>query len=423
MTSRLIHPLANAMARARRTGVARPRSPRRWAWSLAITAAITTTICASSPRLLAADELPAPTATATSASTPHNWRLVGTGSCTAAGCHGAGHSNDTVHSEYNIWISRDHHARAYSTLYDERSQRMIELLGHNSATPIPPAPENPRCLACHSTIDTPPVDPRRDVVTDGVGCEACHGPAEGWLAEHSLHPLSAEERERLGMWDTKRLLTRAQICVRCHVGSPGRDVDHDLIAAGHPRLQFEFTSYLEAMPKHWDERRDRDRTASFDTQAWALGQAATSQAALTQLAARAEHGKSWPEFAEWSCSACHHDLSNDEPRQNRLAKQGNLSGRRINWDSWNYYIARQHAPEVNQAFGLAGESAAKIQTDVNELSQDMQGLNPDRKSVAIAARQASADAGAWAAATRTCGGRSPAPRSPDASDRHPAGCG
>jgi cytochrome c554/c'-like protein len=409
MSSRSHHSLSKVSLGSRRAGVARPssRAPgnrscrvpgRQWAWSFAITAAISTAICfGSPPPLLAQDELPAPATPATSAETSQNWRLVGTGSCTAAGCHGAGHSDRTTHSEYNIWISRDKHARAYSTLFDERSQRMTQLLSRLSSTPTPPAHENPRCLACHSTADTPAVDTHRDVVTDGVGCEACHGPAEGWLAAHSQHPLSAEEREHLGMWDTKRLLTRAQVCVRCHVGSPGRDVNHDLIAAGHPRLQFEFTSYLEAMPKHWDESRDRARIANFDTQAWALGQASASQAALTQLAVRAEHGSSWPEFSEWSCSACHHDLRGDESRQARLAQQGNLSGRRINWDSWNYYITREHAPHVSQAFGLPGDAASKAQDGIRQLSHDMQGLNPDRHSVALAARSASDAVGAWAA--------------------------
>jgi Cytochrome c554 and c-prime len=369
--------------------VARPRRSQQWAWSIVIVIVVSA-ICGPTSRLIAKDEAAPP------AKQP--WRLVGVGSCTAAGCHGAGHTDRTFKSEYNVWISQDPHARAYSILFDERSQRITELLSSVSKTPTPPAQENPRCLACHSMTGTPPLDKRIDVISDGVGCEACHGPAEGWLALHTEHKLSAQERQQLGMWDTKRLLVRAQVCVGCHVGGPGRDVNHDLIAAGHPRLRFEMTSFLEAMPKHWDENRDRAEHPNFDTLSWAIGQACTSQAALAQLANRADRGTNWPEFAEWSCTACHHDLRGDESRQARLAKQGNLSGRRITWDAWNYFATRQHAPEIGRAFGLNDSSAIKVQNGVQQLDHQMQRLNPDRHEIALTARQASDAAGDWAAA-------------------------
>jgi hypothetical protein len=37
-------------------------------------------------------------------------------------------------------------------------------------------------------------------------------------------------------------------------------VDHDLIAAGHPRLNFEFNAYFESLPAHWDRRTDEQRS-------------------------------------------------------------------------------------------------------------------------------------------------------------------
>jgi hypothetical protein len=332
------------------------------------------------------------------------WRLVGVGSCTAAGCHGAGHTDRTAKSEYNFWISQDSHSHAFSNLYNEQSRRMTQLLSQLSSEPTPPAPQNPRCLACHSMTDASPLDPHTDVLSDGVGCEACHGPAEGWLAVHSEHRLNQQEKRQFGMWDTDRLLVRTQVCVRCHVGSPpsgnspSHDVNHDLIAAGHPRLRFEMTSFSAIMPKHWDGTQDRARHPNFDAQLWAVGQAATTQAALSQLASRAQRGTNWPEFAEWSCGACHHDLRGDETRQSRLADRGGLSGRHIAWDPSNYYAARQFAPEINQAFGLGDTSAAKIQSGLTHLDDQMQTHNPDRRKIALAARQTADDAGTWTAA-------------------------
>ena len=62
-------------------------------------------------------------------------------------------------------------------------------------------------------------------------------------------------------------LVQAQVCVGCHVGAPAkdgvpaRDLNHDLMAAGHPRLIFELSSYQANMPPHW-------RHGQVQGQAW-----------------------------------------------------------------------------------------------------------------------------------------------------------
>jgi hypothetical protein len=38
-------------------------------------------------------------------------------------------------------------------------------------------------------------------------------------------------------------------------GKPWRDVNHDLIAAGHPRLSFELSAFMATMPPHWTAHR------------------------------------------------------------------------------------------------------------------------------------------------------------------------
>src|SRR5207302_8379860 len=137
---------------------------------------------------------------------------------------------------------------------------------------------------------------------DGVGCESCHGPAERWLGAHTRYGwdrLSPSEKEtRFGMRPTKALDKRVGICVDCHVGSPGRDVNHDLIAAGHPRLSFEFGAYLANMPHHWKGSK-QTQGPDYDATAWAIGQVASGQAALALLSDRASRQTApWPEFAE-----------------------------------------------------------------------------------------------------------------------------
>ena len=202
-----------------------------------------------------------------------------------------------------------------------------------------PATKTALCLKCHSSNDgrcdnTGP----RFLLSDGVGCESCHGPAGRWLTVHyrdDFRNQSPEYKASLGMRNTKDLATRAKVCTECHVGNVNKDVNHDLIAAGHPRLNFEYAAFLANYPKHWSRSRpDRpphpDFAPDFEARAWAVGQAASAQAALDLLAYRAEekHGRPWPEFAEYDCFACHHsDLRQHVPNRRDLLLQ--IGDRRV----------------------------------------------------------------------------------------------
>ena len=53
------------------------------------------------------------------------------------------------------------------------------------------------------------------------------------------------------MYDTRNLVKRAEKCVSCHVGDESRNVDHELIAAGHPDLVFDLETYTAMLPPHW----------------------------------------------------------------------------------------------------------------------------------------------------------------------------
>ncbi len=188
-----------------------------------------------------------------------------------------------------------------------------------------------------------------DVVREGVGCESCHGPAAQWIEPHrtdSWKRLSEQAKAAKGMTPTRSLPSRASLCTGCHVGGLAGDVNHDLIAAGHPRLSFELTTYLEAIPAHWDtlaERRDRP---SFEAEAWAFGQVATVQDALGLLVRRANAAKGavqaglWPEFAEYSCSSCHHEISAELPPSPSHPVSGGQTAGNPRWGTWSFSMAR-----------------------------------------------------------------------------------
>jgi hypothetical protein len=238
---------------------------------------------------------------------PH--ALVGAGSCAAAACHNGNFAHGGTGSEYKTWITRDPHAKAYEVLFADAAKGMQKHLKRPA-----PAHEDRHCLQCHVApgFDLSLGTQTPYLRTDGVSCESCHGPAQKWLNVHHLDAwkqMDRSDKKSRGMNDTQSLLGRAQVCAACHIGTPGADVDHDLIAAGHPRLHFEFAAFHAYMPRHWPDAKDRAGRPDFEAQTWAVGQLVTAQAALELLAGRAaDPAKPWPEFAEHDCLSCHHDL-------------------------------------------------------------------------------------------------------------------
>ncbi len=299
-----------------------------------------------------------------------NFNAQGVGSCSAAACHNGNGPQGSKGSEYSTWITVDPHAKAYSVLFDKRSKRIVENLKETTA-----AERNGRCLSCHAM---PEADRNSRVrIEDGVGCESCHGPAQKWLTQHYLPEWKQkgdDQKAALGMRRTKDLQHRANMCADCHVGSPGRDVNHDLIAAGHPRLSFEFSAYLAILPKHWSERDEKQRYPDFEVRAWAIGQVASARAALQLLADRArDEKKPWPEFAEYDCFACHHDLREPSWRQKR-GYTGRVPGS-FPWGSWYYSMT------ATAVATRGSEGDKQVLPALQKLRDEMKKPSPARKQV------------------------------------------
>jgi hypothetical protein len=229
---------------------------------------------------------------------------VGPGSCSAVACHGAIRpvpGSRILQTEYSTWVAQDRHARATEVLSNPVSQRMGRILGIGN-----PA-QAPKCLACHA-LDVAPSVRGRNFATEGVSCEACHGPATGWLGYHVTKDARHEESVNRGMYDTKDVVKRTDKCLTCHLGTSEKFVDHEMIAGGHPDLVFELESFSAAMPRHWKET---DGEALKPVRTFAIGQLVHFRASMDRLGRRVK-SPIWPEYAELDCFACHHGLTRPE---------------------------------------------------------------------------------------------------------------
>jgi hypothetical protein len=306
--------------------------------------------------------------------------LQGVASCASTACHGRNGPQASKRSEYTTWMTQhDKHLEAYTVLLNDRSRRIEKNYRSLASLQDAHAEKDETCLRCHSMDAKAAAKGEAIATADGIGCERCHGPAERWLGEHYLRGWehkSVAEKAALGFFPTKDLVARGRLCADCHVGSAGQDVDHDLIAAGHPRLHFEYAAYLDLMPAHWSRREEKARYPDLEARVWAVGQVVSAEMALELLAHRAEtQAKPWPEFAEYDCYACHHGLHPDSPRQ-ALRGTRILPGS-LPWSTW-YYAMLPRALDMEHK----GSDAAQVEVALRELQKRMREPGANRGKIA-----------------------------------------
>lgn len=230
---------------------------------------------------------------------------IGVASCAGSNCHGSTAvtppSQGVLHNEYLTWQRDDPHASAYRSLLTARALDIGRRLG------IPDPSKSDTCLDCHS--DDVPAATRgaRFALSDGVGCEACHGGASAWIVDHAAPHRSHAANLKEGMYPTDDPQSRAELCLGCHYGAADKLMTHSIMAAGHPPLLFELTTYTAIQPAHYQvdaDYRERKRyVGPADT--WALGLTAAARRVLDTLSGRAVSGQ---DFYLYECYACHQPL-------------------------------------------------------------------------------------------------------------------
>jgi hypothetical protein len=316
-------------------------------------------------------------------------KFLGASGCAAASCHGDNGPKGTPGSELTTWAGCDPHARAYPVLFGERSQQMWRTFRRAEKDALAEPQNDPLCLKCHA-LEVPlcrqGCAPDRPVRADAVSCESCHGPSEHWRGRHfrdDWKALSLSQKSSAGLWPTKSLTFRVMLCGTCHIGAPGQEVNHDLIAAGHPALRFEYTAFHHLLPRHWPPE-DRPGNEDFEVRAWLIGQVASLRSALDLLHHRAANAATgpWPEFAEYSCFACHHGLGEKAQQWRQQARPGLQPGA-LPRNAW-YSAAIERL--LDSGTILDRHAPPGFKKELQALSEAMSKLGPDAADVAGKAR-------------------------------------
>jgi len=237
-----------------------------------------------------------------------DYKHLGVGSCATSVCHGKlapQPGKNVALNEYRTWTQEDRHSQAYRTLELAESKRIAANLGLASASTAK------ICLDCHS--DNIPAEKRgpKFQLSDGVGCEACHGGAEKWIESHAAESAVHKDNVARGMYSSEQPLKRAELCLSCHLGTKDKFATHAIMGAGHPRLSFELEAYTSNQPAHYVVDADYvQRKGKIEgINLWLTGQIENARRSMTLLQSGLFHPEGmFPEFAFYDCHSCHHPM-------------------------------------------------------------------------------------------------------------------
>ena len=243
-------------------------------------------------------------------------------------------------TEAATWLKNDKHAQAYEQLTHEDVKKWAALIGIKEPT------ADPRCVSCH--CNEPPGGSHIDDFdrTQGVGCESCHGAGSDYKDPHEFPSwrtkTAAEKQDKFGMVDVRNPSQRIRQCLSCHLGNvkQGKILTHQMYAAGPPPLTgFEVETFVSRMPPHWlylEEKlaklTDKEQAKTIcdllgyqprdlhGVKSVVIGGVETLRLSVELAEAQAKMVTAeggWPDFAQYDCAMCHHELELPSWRQRR----------------------------------------------------------------------------------------------------------
>ncbi|MEP6939922.1 MAG: multiheme c-type cytochrome [Rudaea sp.] len=231
-------------------------------------------------------------------------RHLGVATCSNSVCHGASQpfrDSNVAQNEFAIWQEFDPHSKTFATMSTPAAKSIAAKLGLGD-----PAKAQV-CLDCHTDNTAANLRGERFQITDGVGCESCHGGAELWLNAHADRSVTHADNVSKGMYPTDNPVKRAELCLSCHMGTKDRMITHRIMGAGHPRLSFELDTFTWLHPHYKIGERWVKRKGEWNgVRDWAVGQGVAAENLLDQLVdPKTGWNGIFPELVLFDCHACH----------------------------------------------------------------------------------------------------------------------
>jgi hypothetical protein len=250
----------------------------------------------------------------------------------------------------------------------DQSQQIAANLG------LPNAHESSVCLDCHADNVAPVQQGERFLMSDGVGCEACHGGSEHYIAAHTESNSELKISLDAGLYPADDTRARAQLCLSCHLGTPEKMATHDIMGAGHPRLAFELDTFGILQPAHYvvddDHRALKSHSDSMAT--WIAGQTSSALQSLRLISERLDTCGLFPELALFDCHACHHSMN--ETRW-QADQDGQLPAGSVRLNDANFVMLFAIASVVSEPF------EATLRKQVADLHQSVAARRPLAKPI------------------------------------------
>lgn len=240
----------------------------------------------------------------------NDYKHMGVASCASSVCHGKispQKDRNVALNEYTIWSRDDRHSQAFKRLSSPLALQIAAKLAiaNPSSAKI--------CIDCHADAVSADKAGPKFKLSDGVGCEACHGGAEKWIESHAQPTATHRENIGRGMYQTELPLQRATLCLSCHLGTRDKFATHIIMGAGHPRLSFELETFTANQPAHYVVDADYvQRKGKIDgMNLWVTGQIENAERFLTLLQTNllTPPGMT-PELSFYDCFGCHHATDN-----------------------------------------------------------------------------------------------------------------
>lgn len=327
------------------------------------------------------------------------YKHMGVATCASSICHGktsAQTDSNVQLNEYRLWSGTDFHSRAYRVLRDPESKAMAEALG------LPNAQNATICLDCHTDNVSSERRGPKFQLTDGVGCEGCHGGAEGWLRSHTEPDVTHQKNLDNGLYPLSDPIARADLCLSCHMGTKDKLATHAIMAAGHPRLSFELDTFTANQPAHYqvDEdyiARKGDHPVGY---LWAVGQVEMAQRQLT-LIDNYNLGKSLAqgmiELSIYDCHSCHQSMNPRRGKPNDFSSGLPLGSLRLLDQSFDMVavIVKGVEPDTYKKYAQAvrnlhmahnkpkaiGAATKQLRTQLSDLAASLKRNPPSPKTI------------------------------------------